>query len=71
MRTEATHCRAIDTAFAFSMFIRGYPPGTTIDMILQKEEEAELRSRQVVREKVQGWLDTSASLPISHGSDHG
>ncbi|KAF8431053.1 hypothetical protein L210DRAFT_3651316 [Boletus edulis BED1] len=66
-RTEAAQCRAIDNAFAFSMFIKGYPPGT---MLLQKqEEEAEMRSRQVSREKVQGWLDTSESFPLSHGSD--
>ncbi|KAF8431066.1 hypothetical protein L210DRAFT_3456430 [Boletus edulis BED1] len=59
-RTESAQCRAIDTAFAFTMFFKGYPPRTTIDMILQKqEEEAEMRSRQVSREKVQGWLDTS------------
>ncbi|KAF8431058.1 hypothetical protein L210DRAFT_3508028 [Boletus edulis BED1] len=61
-RTEAAQCRAIDTAIAFSMFIKGYPPGTTIDMLLQKqEEEAEMRSRQVAREKVQGWLETTGS----------
>ncbi|KAG6372989.1 hypothetical protein JVT61DRAFT_7036 [Boletus reticuloceps] len=54
------------------MLLKGYPPGTTFDMICQKqEEEAETRSRQVAREKVQGWLETSESLPLSHGSDSG
>ncbi|KAF8437302.1 hypothetical protein L210DRAFT_3762065 [Boletus edulis BED1] len=71
-RTEAAQCRAIDNAIAFSMFIKGYPPGTTFDLLLQKqEEEAEMRSRQVAREKVRGWLETSESLPLSHGSDRG
>ncbi|KAF8124596.1 hypothetical protein EV363DRAFT_1540456 [Boletus edulis] len=71
-RTESAQCRAIDTAFAFTMFFKGYPPRTTIDMILQKqEEEAEIRSRQVAKEKVQGWLETSELFPLSHGSDRG
>ncbi|KAG6378375.1 hypothetical protein JVT61DRAFT_14100 [Boletus reticuloceps] len=49
------------------MFIKGYPPGTTIDMLLQKqEEEAEMCSRQVASEKVRGWLETGESLPLSH-----
>ncbi|KAG6374622.1 hypothetical protein JVT61DRAFT_3985 [Boletus reticuloceps] len=46
------------------MFIKGYPPGTTIDMLLQKqEEEAEMRSRQVASEKVRGWLETGIPVP--------
>ncbi|KAG6369176.1 hypothetical protein JVT61DRAFT_1333 [Boletus reticuloceps] len=54
------------------MFFKGYPPRTTIDMILQKqEEEAEIRSRQVANEKVQGWLETSEPLPLFLGSDRG
>ncbi|KAG6374602.1 hypothetical protein JVT61DRAFT_3962 [Boletus reticuloceps] len=49
------------------MFIKGYPPGTTIDMLLQKqEEEAEMRSRQVASEKVRGWLETAEGIE-SHG----
>ncbi|KAF8443814.1 hypothetical protein L210DRAFT_3395087 [Boletus edulis BED1] len=33
---DSAQCRAVDTAFAFTMFFKGYPPGTTFDMICQK-----------------------------------
>jgi len=56
---ESGLCQAVDLALAFSLYIRGYPPGTTWRTILEKQdEEAVLRSRQVGREAVQRWLET-------------
>ena len=50
----------MDVAFQFSMFFKGYPPGTTVAMMRRKqEEEAELRSRHAGRETVQRWLEAS------------
>jgi hypothetical protein len=44
----------MNAAFRFSMFFNGHPPGTTLAMMRRKqEEEAELRSRHVGREKVE------------------
>jgi len=58
---ESGLSRAMDFAFEFSMYLKGYPPGTTLAMVRQKqEEEAELRSRQAGREVVQRWLQTGA-----------
>jgi len=52
--------RAMDVAFQFSMFFKGYPPGTTVAMMRRKqEEEAELHSRHAGRETVKRWLEAS------------
>jgi len=51
-------CQAMDLVMELSMLVRGHPPGTTVAGILQKQqEEAEMRSRQIAREKVEGWLE--------------
>ena len=53
-------CRAMDAAFQFSMFFKGYPPGTTVAMMQRKqEEEAGLHSCHVGQETVQRWLEAS------------
>ena len=50
----------MDFAFRFSMFLKGYAPGTTLAMVQEKQEkEAELHSRQVGAAKVQSWLEES------------
>ena len=65
---DSERSRDMDFAFQFSMFFRGYPPGTTWQMLRQRQvEEAEIRSRQIAQEKVQGWLETGGRLPLSHG----
>ena len=36
---ESELSRAMDFAFHFSMYLKGYPPGTTLAMFRQKQEE--------------------------------
>ena len=56
--SELSH--AMDFAFRFSMFLKGYAPGTTLAMVREKQEkQAELHSREVGVAKVQSWLDES------------
>jgi hypothetical protein len=55
---ESELSQAMDFAFRFSMFLKGYAPGTTLAMVREKQEkEAELHSRQVGAAKVQSWLE--------------
>jgi len=62
---EAESSRAMDAAFHFYKRLKGYDPGTTFEMVREKQEkEAELRSRQVGIVKVQGWLQ--ASEPVTY-----
>ena len=57
---ESELSRAVDSAFRFSMFLKGYAPGTTLAMMREKQEKAaELHSRQVGVAKVQSWLGAS------------
>lgn len=69
-RESALSC-AMDNAFRFSMFIRGYPPETFVAMQKRQEEEAELCSHQVGQEKVKRWLETSELYYCLIGSDNG
>ena len=63
---ESDLSRAVDSAFRFSMFLKGYAPGTTLAMVREKQEkEAELHSRQVGAAKVQSWLEEWASYLFS------
>ena len=63
---DSERSRDMDFAFQFSMFFRGYPPGTTWQMLRQQqEEEAEVRSRQIAQEKVHRWLKPGGSLSLS------
>ena len=58
-KRDLKQSQAMDFAFQLSMFFRGYPPGTTWQMLRQRQvEEAEIRSRQIAQEKVQEWLKT-------------
>ena len=67
---EAEWCQAMDKAFAFSMFFRGCPPGTTFEMVHQKQvEAAEVHTHQMAQEKVQRWLETSVSFSGRSGSE--
>jgi len=68
---ESEFSRAMDDAFQFSMFIRGYPPETFAAMQKQQEEEAEARSCQVRQEKVKRWLEASEHYYCLIGSDNG
>ena len=62
---EAESSRAMDAAFHFYKRLKGYDPGTTFEMVREKQEkEAELRSRQVGIVKVQNWLQ--ASEPVTY-----
>ena len=66
---EAEWCQAMDKAFAFSMFFRGCPPGITLEMVCQKQEEAaEAHTHQMAQEKVQRWLGTGVSFSGRSGS---
>jgi len=49
--------QAMDIGFQISMMLKGYPAGTTFEVLQQKrEEEAQMHSQQIAKEKVRGWL---------------
>jgi hypothetical protein len=68
---ESEMSRAMDDAFRFSMFIRGYPPETFAAMQKRREEEAEVQSRQVGQEKVKMWLEAGEHYYCLTRSDNG
>jgi len=71
MSRESELSCAMDNAFQFSMFIRGYPPETFMAMQKRREEEAEACSRQVGQEKVKRWLEASEHYYWLIRSDNG
>jgi hypothetical protein len=55
--TRMSRSQVMDAVMKISMMMKGYPAGTTFDVLQQKrEEEDKVRSKQISQEKVQGWL---------------
>jgi len=60
--------QAMDAFTNLSLLLKGYPPGTTWEIVdEERERAAEVRSRQVGATKVQSWLEDT-QLTQSHTS---